>query len=110
MKWLYPLTVFASAFLLFLIQPLVAKYLTPWFGGSAAVWTTSMMFFIVVLLLGYAYVHFLTAYVPPRQQAAIHLGLIGVSWLVLFITTQDWPVPLLPSIDWQPTQDESPAW
>jgi len=52
---LYAATIFVSAFILFLVQPLMAKQILPWFGGSAAVWTTCMVFFQVVLLVGYAY-------------------------------------------------------
>ena len=51
---LHALTIFASAFLLFLLQPIVAKQILPWFGGSAAVWTTCLVFFQSALLLGYA--------------------------------------------------------
>lgn len=51
----YAFTIALSAFLLFLVQPIVARQILPWFGGSAAVWTTCMMFFQVALLAGYAY-------------------------------------------------------
>ena len=51
----YALTIFISAFLLFQVQPMIAKIILPWFGGSAAVWTTAMMFFQVSLLVGYLY-------------------------------------------------------
>ena len=47
---LYALTIFTSAFLLFLVQPIMAKQILPWFGGSAAVWTTCMLFFQTALL------------------------------------------------------------
>ena len=50
-----PATVFTSAFLLFLVQPIIAKQILPWFGGNAAVWTVYMVFFQLVLLGGYAY-------------------------------------------------------
>ena len=53
----YAATIFLSSFLLFLVQPLIARLILPWFGGSAAVWTTCMLFFQVVLLAGYAYAH-----------------------------------------------------
>ena len=56
---LYAATVFLSAFLLFLVQPLLAKQILPWFGGAAIVWTLCMVFFQLVLLLGYAYAHWL---------------------------------------------------
>ena len=52
---LYALTIFLSAFLLFQVQPLIGKYILPWFGGTAATWTTCLLFFQVLLLAGYAY-------------------------------------------------------
>ena len=54
---IYAATIFLSSFLLFLVQPLIARLILPWFGGSAAVWTTCMLFFQVLLLAGYAYAH-----------------------------------------------------
>jgi len=53
----YSLTIFLSAFLLFLVQPLIGKYILPWFGGTPAVWSTLMLFFQTLLLAGYAYSH-----------------------------------------------------
>ena len=55
---LYAVTIFVSAFLLFLVQPIIAKQILPWFGGSAAVWTTCLVFFQSALLAGYAYADF----------------------------------------------------
>ena len=57
---LYALTIFTSAFLLFLVQPIMAKQILPWFGGSAAVWTTCLVFFQFLLLFGYAYADWTT--------------------------------------------------
>ena len=51
---LYPLTVFLSAFLLFQIQPMVAKAILPWFGGTATLWTVAVLFFQLGLLAAYA--------------------------------------------------------
>src|SRR5687767_12025515 len=48
---------FLGAFLLFLVQPLIARYILPWFGGGPGVWTTCMLFFQAVLLAGYGYAH-----------------------------------------------------
>jgi hypothetical protein len=56
----FGLAIFSSAFLLFQIQPLIAKYILPWFGGGPGVWTTCMLFFQVFLLAGYACAHFTT--------------------------------------------------
>ena len=54
---LYAATIFLSAFLLFQVQPLIAKMILPWFGGSAAVWSAALLFFQLLLLLGYGYAH-----------------------------------------------------
>src|ERR1700760_3851406 len=56
---LFAATILLSAFLLFQVQPLIAKLILPWFGGSAAVWTSCMLFFQMALLGGYAYAHWL---------------------------------------------------
>ena len=96
---LYALTIFVSAFLLFQVQPIIAKMLLPWFGGSAGVWTTCLLFFQVVLLLGYVYAHWLLRSFRPRAQARIHLTLLAVSVLVL---------PILPKDSWKPSGPEAP--
>src|SRR5260221_4362005 len=75
---LHAATIFFSASLLFLIQPVLAKQILPWFGGAAIVWTTCMVFFQLVLLLGYAYAHALTR-VTPARQLAIHATLLLAS-------------------------------
>src|SRR4029453_397813 len=75
---LYAATIFVSAFLLFLVQPIVAKQILPWFGGSAAVWTTCVFFFQFLLLAGYAYAHAITRWVPPRLQLTLHLALLSL--------------------------------
>src|SRR5690349_3212359 len=97
---LYALTILVSAFLLFQVQPVIAKMILPWFGGSAAVWTTCLLFFQLVLLLGYLYAHALTRYVRPRLQAAVHILLLLVSAVVL---------PVIPSDTWKPTGTEDPT-
>src|SRR3954452_17081950 len=71
----FALTIFLSAFLLFEVQPILSKYILPWFGGSPAVWTTCMVFFQTVLFAGYAYAHFSQRAFSPRVQAGVHLQL-----------------------------------
>ena len=66
---LYALTIFTSAFLLFLVQPIIAKQILPWFGGSAAVWTTCLVFFQFLLLAGYAYSDWTMRNPSPRRSA-----------------------------------------
>src|SRR6266545_1811392 len=63
---LYALTILVSAFLLFQVQPVIAKIILPWFGGSAAVWTTCMLFFQTVLVLGYLYSHAVVLPILPN--------------------------------------------
>jgi hypothetical protein len=91
-------TILLSAFLLFQVQPLIAKLILPWFGGSAAVWTSCMLFFQMALLAGYAYAHWLNGQ-PERRQTVIHIAL-----LVLSLAT----LPILPSPWWKPTAAEDP--
>ena len=78
----YAVTIFVSAFLNFQIQPIVAKYLLPWFGGSAAVWTTCLLFFQVMLLVGYLYAHVLGKHFG-RVHIWVHLGLLATTLLFL---------------------------
>src|SRR5271166_3852116 len=88
---LFAATILLSAFLLFQVQPLIAKLILPWFGGSAAVWTSCMLFFQMALLGGYTYAHWLSEQ-TVRRQTAIHAGLLAVSLLSL---------PILPSVWWK---------
>jgi hypothetical protein len=95
----YAATIFLSSFLLFLVQPIIAKQILPWFGGSAAVWTTCLVFFQAVLLGGYAYAD-LTTRLGPRRQAMLHVGLLVMSLACL---------PILASTGWKPMGDEEPV-
>lgn len=96
----YGLTIFLSAFLLFQVQPLIGKMILPWFGGSAAVWTTCMLFFQAVLLLGYFYSHWVVRYLAPSRQSLVHGTLLLVSLLL---------IPVSPSLGWKPLGDENPT-
>jgi SAM-dependent methyltransferase len=90
---LYALTIVVSAFLLFQVQPVIAKIILPWFGGSAAVWTTCMLFFQTVLVLGYLYAHATVRYLRPRVQMMLHVALLLVSAVVLPIYPGAWLKP-----------------
>src|SRR5215204_948125 len=85
----FALTIFAGAFLLFQVQPLIGKYILPWFGGSPGVWTTCMLFFQMLLLGGYAYAHTITRRLKLRQQVIVHLILLAVALATLPITPGD---------------------
>jgi hypothetical protein len=82
-KIVFGVAIFASAFLLFLIEPLVAKILLPRFGGAAEVWIVCLLFFQVMLLLGYWYADFLARRLPAKMQGRLHAGLLAVSVLSL---------------------------
>jgi len=96
---LHAATIFLSAFLLFLVQPLLAKQILPWFGGAAIVWTLCMVFFQLVLLLGYAYAHWL-ARQPGRRQAIVHVALLVASLAFL---------PVAADAAWKPLGGQSPV-
>ena len=97
---LYAVTIFLSAFLLFQVQPLIAKMILPWFGGSAAVWSASMLFFQLLLLAGYAYAHVSIRFLKPRMQMLVHVALLLGSCALL---------PILPNPVWRPTQVGDPT-
>src|SRR5436190_10750713 len=69
---LFTTTLFLSAFLLFLFQPMVGKMLLPWLGGAAGVWTTCVLFFQAMLLVGYVYAYLLSRIPDTRKQILMH--------------------------------------
>jgi spermidine synthase len=97
---LYAATIFLSAFLLFQVQPLIAKIILPWFGGSAAVWSAAMLFFQLVLLAGYAYAHLSIRFLKTKTQVALHAALLLVSCALL---------PIVPSETWKPSEVGDPT-
>ena len=97
----FALTIFLGAFLLFQIQPLMAKFILPWFGGGPGVWTVCMLFFQTFLLAGYAYAHGLTQLFSRRAQAGIHLVLLLAALAFL---------PIVPGAHWKPETDGNPTW
>jgi hypothetical protein len=98
---LYALTIFLSAFLLFLVQPIIAKQILPWFGGSAAVWTTCLVFFQMALLAGYAYADWSVRKLRPATAVRVHAVLLLASLALL---------PIVPAAHWKPLGTETPVW
>ena len=98
---LYAVTIFTSAFLLFLVQPVIAKQILPWFGGSATVWTTCLVFFQTTLLLGYAYADWTVRRLAPRNALVLHAALLVASIALL---------PIVPAAFWKPGGAENPSW
>ncbi len=78
-----PVTIFLSAFLLFQVQPMLGRFVLPWFGGGPAVWTNCLLFFQALLLAGYAYAHWLGSLRNMRLQTSVHVALLAVSFLFL---------------------------
>ena len=97
---LYALTISLSAFLLFEVQPVIAKIILPWFGGTSAVWTTCMLFFQAVLLLGYLYAHWLHEKLPSRRQGWLHLAVLAASLAAL---------PIVPNAAWKVAAAGNPS-
>ncbi len=95
----YALVIFISAFLIFLVQPLIAKQILPWFGGSAAVWATCLLFFQTALLAGYAYADAVTRWLSLKRQVMLHTALLATAALTM---------PILVGEGWRPTGTEEP--
>src|ERR1700722_19149602 len=91
--FLYGLTILVSAFLLFQVQPLIAKRILPWFGGSAAVWTTCLVFFQAALLAGYAYSWLGSKRLRGTAQVVLHITLLAIA--ITFL-------PIEPGARWRP--------
>lgn len=96
---LYGATIFLSAFLLFAVQPIFAKLILPWFGGTAGVWTTCLMFFQVALLAGYAYSYFIASRFAPGAQFFLHAALLAAALFLL---------PIVPGAQWKPSGADHP--
>ena len=95
----YALTIFVSAFLLFQVQPLIGRFILPWFGGGPSIWTSCMLFFQILLLGGYLYAHLISVKLKPRTQVVTHLTLLAASLLFL---------PITPDETWKPTAGQPP--
>ena len=102
-RWLivlYAATIFLSALLLFQVQPIISRFILPWFGGTPAVWTTAMLFFQALLFAGYAYAHLSVQYLRPLGQIVVHLALLAGAIAAL---------PLVPSDAWKPADGSDPV-
>src|SRR5512147_3042730 len=87
---LLPVTIFLSAFLLFQVQPIMGRFILPWFGGTPAVWSVCLLFFQAMLLAGYAYAHWL-------RRPRIHVLLLAAS------------LAFLPVIPTRPAMTDTPS-
>src|SRR5215510_4040414 len=99
-RWVVGATIFLSAFLLFLVQPMLGKIVLPWFGGSAGVWAACLLYFQASLLAGYAYAHCLRRYLSQKRQMQVHILLLVASIALL---------PIMPSASWRNPGHADPA-
>lgn len=99
---LFVVAILSGSFLLFLVQPMVARMALPKLGGAPAVWNSAMLVYQALLLGGYSYAHWLGR-VPPRMQAAIHLGVLALAalWLPIGLFAMDLPADAEPAL-WVP--------
>jgi hypothetical protein len=101
---LFALTLFVSATLLFLVQPMIGKMVLPLLGGSPAVWNTCMVFFQATLLAGYLYAHAVTKRLSARTQLIVHVVLLLLPLVPLLLLGFDAPRV---ARDWMPPPTEA---
>ena len=97
--WFFAATMGVSGFLIFQVQPMLAKFILPWFGGSATTWTVCMLFFQVALLAGYAYAYWLSSAFPLKRQTLIQIIVLAAALIFL---------PVTPSEVFKPQDAENP--
>lgn len=111
MPWLFAFTLFVSATLLFLIQPMIGKMMLPKLGGTPAVWATCMVFFQAALLAGYGYCHLAPRRLGDQGQKRLHLWLLLSPFVLLPLSWTVWSfarMPLGVAADWAPPGDMYP--
>ena len=99
---LFATTLFVSASLMFVLQPMFGKTLLPLLGGSPAVWNTCMVFYQTILFLGYLYAHYLSTSQPQRKQILVHIIVILISCIALPL--------ILPENTEPPTENNPTLW
>ena len=105
---IFALSVFLSAFLLFQIQPMIGKFILPWFGGTPAVWSTAMLFFQVLLTGGYAYAYWLIGRIQQDRQGKIHIAVSTVSIVLMIALAFLWSSPITPPASLKPEDVSEP--
>lgn len=98
-RFLTAASIFLSAFLLFQVQPIMARFVLPWYGGSAAVWGACILFFQSLLFFGYLYAHWLSGRLGAGAQTLVHGSLLALSLVLL---------PIVPGAEWKPSGDADP--
>ena len=105
---IYAITIFTGAFLLFQVEPLLARYILPWFGGSSAVWITCILFFQLLLVAGYAYSHLIATRLSARRQVIVHLAIVAACVVLMGALALIWQSPITPGPNWKPVNPDFP--
>jgi hypothetical protein len=105
---IYAITIFTGAFLLFQVEPLLARYILPWFGGTSAVWITCMLFFQLLLVAGYAYSHLVATRLASRRQVIVHVAIVSACVMLMAMLALIWPSPITPGPAWKPLSPDFP--
>jgi hypothetical protein len=105
---IYILSIFISAFLLFQVQPMISRYILPFFGGTTSVWSTVELFFQVILTGGYAYASWLVKRFSAKKQVWVHLAILAGSLVVVAALGKVWPSPVTPGANWKPASVDTP--
>lgn len=104
--FIFSISIFLSAYLLFQIQPMIGKVILPWFGGTPAVWSTVMLFFQVLLTGGYAYAYWLIGRV--KKQSQVHIPLFMLAVFAMIFLSSVWASPITPDPSWKPEDVSAP--
>jgi hypothetical protein len=107
--FLFAAAIFTGSFLLFQIQPMIGKYLLPWFGGSPAVWLACLMFFQILLFCGYGYAHGLQK-MSVRRQILLHATLLVLATTLGLALSLTGGSPILPPQEWRTAPGIEPVW
>jgi len=78
----FTVSMFLSAALLFLVEPMIGKMLLPLLGGTPAVWNTCLVFFQAALLAGYLYAHAALRFLSRRVQVLAHIAVLLLPLLI----------------------------
>ena len=105
---IYAATIFLGAFLLFQVEPMLAKYILPWFGGAASVWNTCLLFFQLLLVAGYLYAHLIGTRLTARAQVMVHLALVAGCAVLMAVLATMWKSPIMPDASWKPSGPDFP--
>lgn len=105
---LYIISIFVSAFLLFQVQPMISRYILPFFGGTPAVWSTVQLFFQIFLTGGYAYAFWLVRRISAKKQVYLHISILVISLALMVALSFLWPSPVTPGQSWKPQSVDTP--